>query len=301
MLDPVLLHHVLARAGGGQSFGGGGGFGGGGSFGGGGYYGGGSYYGSGGSYGGSGVGGLGLLTGLIFGGPGFLILIIVLNVLTRAVRSGSSAPVDYSYGRPSDWGSTLGSYAGTTDPTVGIGGIKAHDPAFNVDAFLARVQKVFFLVQEAWSECKPEISRRVMADALWQQHRVQIEGYVERHQRNMLDNLAVANVSIVSASSDESYDTITVRILAACADYDVDTQTGKIVRGNRSVQQWSEDWQFQRSSKATTRPDGGMMENRCPNCGAPLQVDLAGVCTYCHAQIMAGDFDWVLTRIQQVG
>ena len=30
-----------------------------------------------------------------------------------------------------------------------------------------------------------------MADGLWQQHRVQIQGYVDAHKRNVLEDLAV--------------------------------------------------------------------------------------------------------------
>jgi len=42
------------------------------------------------------------------------------------------------------------------------------------------------------------------------------------------------------------------------------------------------------------------MAQHCPNCGAPLDVDLSGVCSYCKAPIMSGAYDWVLSRIDQV-
>ena len=37
----------------------------------------------------------------------------------------------------------------------------------------------------------------------------------------------------------------------------------------------------------------------CPNCGAPLQIDQVGNCTYCRVKVTAGEFDWVLSRIEQ--
>ena len=95
-----------------------------------------------------------------------------------------------------------------------------------------------------------------MADGLWQQHRDQIQGYVDGHKRNMLDYLAVSNIWPVAAHSDDRYDTITVRIVAACADYDVDDKNGRVVRGDHQVKQWEEDWTFQRSSKAETKDRG---------------------------------------------
>ena len=203
-----------------------------------------------------------------------------------------------------------GALPGTSNDAVGAGSggveggvaeIKAHDPAFDEQGFVTRVERVFFIVEQAWSECKPEMSRQVMADGVWQQHRSQIEGYVSSGRRNMLDQLAVGRCDIINAHSDATYDSVTVAILAASADYDIDTKSGRVVRGNRNVGQWQEHWLFQRSSSAVTKPDGGIAEKHCPNCGAPLDVDLAGVCSYCKAPVMSGKYDWVLTRIDQVG
>ena len=183
---------------------------------------------------------------------------------------------------------------------AGLAAIKAHDPGFELEQFTQQVERVFFLVEEAWSERKPEMSRQVMGEQLWQQHRVQIQGYIDGHKRNMLDYLAVSNIWPVAAHSDQRYDTLTMRIVAACADYDVDDRSGKVVRGNKEVTQWQEDWTFQRSSAAKTKEGGGTLGSKCPNCGAPLDVDLAGMCRYCKAPIMSGDYDWVLARISQV-
>jgi len=328
----ALAASIIARAGGGQNFGGGGlrsGGGGGSSFGSGGgghfiflpfFFGGG--------------GGAGGIIGFLF-----LILIVVFivgvvrywmrgNFSSRAVtappmpppgaisspRSNAPAPAaaagyddTHPVGVPEGFrGATLpGTDAGAMaargeSVSAGLDSIKAHDPAFDQAAFIADVERSFFVVEQAWSERKPEMSRRVMADGLWQQHKVQIDQYTAQHRRNMLDNLSVGNATVVAAHSDQSYDTVTVRILAACADYDVDDQSGKVVRGNRDVNQWTEDWVYQRASDATTKVGAGTMNQHCPNCGAPLDVDLAGVCSYCKAPIMSGKYDWVLTRIDQV-
>ncbi|MDQ2728154.1 MAG: transporter [Actinomycetota bacterium] len=191
---------------------------------------------------------------------------------------------------------------GGTVQTVsdGLAAIADHDPTFDREAFLDAAQRAFFVVQEAWTDRKPEMSRQVMADGLWQQHRVQIKGYDDEHKRNILGDLAVGSMDLVTAHSDASYDTITVRIRAACSDYDVADDSGKVIRGNKRVGEWTEDWTFQRSSKATTSVTGGTLAQKCPNCGAPLNVDLAGVCPYCKAPVMSGEYDWVLARISQV-
>jgi hypothetical protein len=162
------------------------------------------------------------------------------------------------------------------------------------------VQRTFFIVEEAWAQRQPGMSRQVMADALWQQHRVQIQGYIDANKRNVLENLAVGDLTIVGAHRDSKYDTIVVRVLASCADYDVDDRD-RVVRGDKHVGQWMEDWTFQRAASATTPTEGGTMAAKCPNCGAPLDLDLSGACKYCKAPVSSGAYDWVLARIAQVG
>jgi predicted lipid-binding transport protein (Tim44 family) len=309
---------VLERAGGGHGFsGGGGGGGGGGSFGGGG---GGFFFFPGGGGGGAGFGFFILILIALF--IFFAVLRPRMNrriggrgsTFRDSVDGGPGAPLsppassDWSHSDQPAINSVRGDlFPGTADNAMhpessseGLAAITAHDPDFDKEAFLEQVQRTFFVVQEAWSQRKPDMSRQVMADGLWQQHKVQIQGYIDAHKRNVLEDLAVADLSIIAAHSDTTYDTITVRVTAGCADYDVDDQSGKVVRGNKAFENWMEDWTFQRSSSATTKPAGGTMSAHCPNCGAPLDLDLAGVCKYCKAPISSGAYDWVLARIAQV-
>lgn len=186
------------------------------------------------------------------------------------------------------------------DPEVGLSAIKAKDARFNKDTFLGEVQKTFYLVEEAWTQQRPEMSRQVMSDNLWQQHRVQMEGYAGAGKRNVLDGLCVLSITVLAVHTDSDLDTITTRILASSADYDVDTRSSKLLRGSRNPAQWQEDWTFQRSASAHTPEAGGTLTDKCPNCGAPLDLDLTGVCKYCKAPVSSGTYDWVLARIARV-
>jgi len=319
------LSHLYLRAGGGHNFGGGHSSG---SHSGGGF----SGFSSGSSSGGSSGGGAGIFVLFVL----ILIVIVVVVMLRRKskkMRASGAAAVAGAAGigtfpppfpppgaagaappfpppgagdavPPPTAGSPFTPPPAPTAPvdpvTAGLQQIRDHDPGFEDDKFITDAQRSFFMVQQAWTELKPDMSRRVMADNIWQQHKVQIEGYESQNKRNVLEGLAIANARIIKAESDGSYDTIVLRLLAGCADYDVDTNTNKVVRGNRDFNQFTEDWTFQRSSKATTKQSGGTMQQRCPNCGAPLDLDLEGICKYCHAAVMSGDYDWVLTRIDQI-
>ena len=182
----------------------------------------------------------------------------------------------------------------------GVAAIRAHDPGFDPEAFLGQAQSSFFIIQQAWSQTTPEASRSVMADGLAQQFAFQMEEYRRSGRRNMLDGLNVQAATVVGAHSDSTWDTVAVRFDAASADYDMDAK-GHVVSGHRDVQPWSEEWIFQRSAQATTKPGQGTMNRKCPNCQAPIAISAEGVCEYCHAQVMSGKYDWVLTRIEQLG
>jgi predicted lipid-binding transport protein (Tim44 family) len=309
----AIFGGVLARAGGGHNFSGGGGGGGGIGGGGGGGFGGGHFFFFGGGGGGGAVAGI-VIVVLVLGAIAFVVAAQRRNLNGEPLEPPAPYPHSDEPAMPGGWGSPAtgatspaGASPAGASPTAtatvatGLDAIKAHDPAFNEAGFLADVERAFFTVEEAWTELKPDMSRQVMADGIWQQHRTQIEDYQRNGTRNVLEGLAVGKATITSASSDQTSDTITVRFLAACADYDVEVASGKVVRGNKhEMTHWQEDWTFQRSSSATTKPEGGTMQKKCPNCGAPLDLDLAGVCKYCKAPVMSGSYDWVLSRIDQV-
>jgi len=322
-----VAFEIVARAGGGSGGGRSSSGGGSSSSGGGGFSGGSSHSSFGGSSGGSG-GAASAIGALIFGGVCFFIIIVFVLI---AVRSAKKAGAQHQAGLPSDpaamaaamgaMGATQGMYGGVqpgstqlgnnpyanqittrADIDAWIGAIQQHDPAFNEADFLSDCNRAFFTIQQAWTERKPEISRQVMHDGIWQQHKFQIDQYLSLNKQNILENLAIQNTRLVSVHTDESFDTIMVRFFASCADYDIDlsNEKHKIVKGDKSIHDWAEDWVFQRKSNAVTKPNGGTMAKKCPNCGAPLDLDLAGVCAYCRAPVMSGEFDWVLTRIEQL-
>ena len=177
--------------------------------------------------------------------------------------------------------------------------IRERDPAFDEAGFLNGVAVSFGLVQRAWCEQLPAESRKVMADGIWLRHRTQIEEMAAAGRQNVLEDLHIGRSEIIDCVTDADSDSITVRIHAYSRDYDVAKEGGQIIRGDRVMRLWTEDWTFTRSSSATTKTGSGTRQN-CPNCGAPLDLDAAGTCAYCNQLVMAGAYDWVLSRIEQV-
>lgn len=174
--------------------------------------------------------------------------------------------------------------------------IQAH-PRFDFGAFDARVRMIATDLNDAWTSRSWERARAHETDNLFQMHRYWIDEYKRQGLRNAVDDFAVARVEAVKITSDAFFDSITVRIFASGRDYTV-SEDGNVVSGSKSsVRRWSEYWTFIRGRGATS--DTPQTKKACPNCGAPLDVTAAGICNYCGGKITSGEFDWVLSKIEQ--
>src|SRR2546425_10084739 len=146
----------------------------------------------------------------------------------------------YGQVMPGSWASNIDS-DGVDGKVGGVVAICAHDPAFDENVFLAQVQRLFFAVLEAWTALKPALSQGVMASLMWEEQKAQVAAYAQRGWRNVLDRLSFTSAVIAGALSDSGFDTVTVRINATSADYDLDGGAAGI-RGDTNTWDWTEAW-----------------------------------------------------------
>ena len=172
-----------------------------------------------------------------------------------------------------------------------------NNPSFNWGQFQARAHLIFNELQAAWSTLDWERARPHETDNLFQMHQYWIDAYRRQHLRNIVDQCTVTAMQPVKISEDAFYNSITLRIGAQGYDYSVD-EGGRVVSGSKTgLRRWSEYWTFIRNREA--KPAAARADLNCPNCGAPLKVNNAGVCQFCGGKITSGEFDWVLSRIEQ--
>jgi predicted lipid-binding transport protein (Tim44 family) len=198
----------------------------------------------------------------------------------------------------------------TTQPEVGTDWptVYQHDFAKHRQQFLAmnrdfqwkrlldRTQHVFLELQGAWSDLKWERARPYISDSLFQMLNYWIIEYRRQHLRNVLDGVHIEKIEPVKVSIDAFHDALTFRIFASMADYTIDDK-GAVVCGSKSTpRRFSEYWTFIRR-RGVKETDKG--NENCPNCGAALKINMAGMCEYCNGKVTSGAFDWVLSRIEQ--
>ena len=200
---------------------------------------------------------------------------------------------------PGSWAPNVDS-DGVEGKLAGVAAIRAHDPAFDENVFLADAQRLFFAVLEAWTALKPALSEGVMASLIWEQQKAQIADYSSRGWRNLLPKLSLTTAVVAGASSESGWDTLTVRLNASSGDCDVEVASGRLIAGDQLPWDWTEDWIFQRPATASSAERGTVTAMACPSCGAPVNVDITSICPFCDAAVISGKFGWSLTRIDRV-
>ena len=174
---------------------------------------------------------------------------------------------------------------------------EANNPQFHWEQFQERARLIFNELQAAWSSMNWDRARPHETDNIFQMHQYWIDAYRRQGLRNVVENPAVYAMQPVKILEDAFYQGITLRIWGQGLDYTVDAN-GKIVSGsNRKVRQWSEYWTFIRNKKA--QASEARTDLNCPNCGSPLKVNATGICEFCGGKITSGEFDWVLSKIEQ--
>lgn len=112
-----------------------------------------------------------------------------------------------------------------------------------------RVRETFFPVQLSWERRDVAASRPFVSDALYERHRLQLEGYEAQHRVNRIEDLRLGAVELVRIHNvtDDGEDRFVARIECTARDWMEDTRTGEVVNGEReSVSSFVQFWSFAR-------------------------------------------------------
>jgi predicted lipid-binding transport protein (Tim44 family) len=183
------------------------------------------------------------------------------------------------------------------DATPRFNALVAGDPELNWQGLSARVAHIFTEFQTAWAARNLAAMRPFLSDSLFSTQTYWVEEYLRQGLRNITENARIQNMQLAQVTSDAFYDAVTIRLWASSLDYTVSDRDNRIVSGNRSRERaYSEYWTVIRGHGVR---GAARVDKVCPKCGAPLNVSMAGACTYCSAKVTGGGFDWVLSRIEQ--
>lgn len=171
------------------------------------------------------------------------------------------------------------------------------DPQLSDASLIARLHHIYRLLNDSWTAGDLAPARGVLSDGLFDYLKYWMTAYAQQGLRNVLEGMELTHQAPAKVVRDRWYDAVTIRIWGTGRDYVVRVPGGELVRGSRGRNRdYSEYWTLIRSA---ARRGPTTNDARCNNCGAPLIVTAAGGCSSCGAHVTAGEFDWVLSKIEQ--
>lgn len=191
-----------------------------------------------------------------------------------------------------------------TDQTGAItSAIRAIDPDFSAEQFLAFCKETYITLQQAWSERDWEKVRLFEKDTLYKQHAAQLQEYIDKGRINIIERINIHQAYLHKYVRDDALEHLTVFMRVRMIDYIIDEATKKVLKGNPDVDchlQYLVTFERKKGMK-TTSASAQAQTIACPHCGAPTQITSSGKCEFCDFIISTKDYNWVLADISGVG
>ncbi len=175
--------------------------------------------------------------------------------------------------------------------------LEQDDPSITEQNLVARLGLIYRELNKAWSTNNLRTVRGLVSDGLFDYLQYWVDTYKQQGLRNELVDIGITHTIVAKVARDRWYDAVTIRLWATGKDFVVKSDTGKLVSGSKhKLRPYTEYWTLIRSRGRKGAP---VATPSCPSCGAPLDITMAGECQHCQAHITAGEFDWVLSKIEQ--
>lgn len=177
-----------------------------------------------------------------------------------------------------------------TNNEQAINEIKKHLPDFDVNKFLSNGYNIYMRIEEAWMNFELDKVRDCITDEMFNMYESQLTSMEMKGEQNIMKDFKLLNSAITNANVQNDMLQVTTRYVIEFYDYIIKKDTKQVVRGNsnRKIRMVYEMTFIEKLEK--TKLD------KCPNCGAPIKVNSAGICEYCNSKIVDDNTEWVMSK-----
>jgi len=124
------------------------------------------------------------------------------------------------------------------------------DGYWDPDDLKHRVYECFYPIQWSWEKREVESSRPFVSDALYERHKLQLDGLEKQFRRNRIADLALHEVELVRLHNveEDSDDRFVAYVGCSARDWVEDVRTGAVVNGNAAAPTYFQQyWSFSRN------------------------------------------------------
>ena len=171
--------------------------------------------------------------------------------------------------------------------------ILKYDQDFSESKFITYVNNVFIQIYTALMTKEIENIQHFVTDDVYRQLKQKVDILNQKGLIQMYDELNVAKTDILHYQVEDNQMIIQVMILSRYLDYLIDLE-GNYVSGNRDSRVSRNNY-LTFMKKIDFQVVGTV--NKCPGCGASIDVNASGICPYCGTVYNQEDKNWILSSM----
>ena len=237
------------------------------------------------------------------GGSSIVVIAVVVIILVVVLKNkqggaGTAGSTQQQTFRPVYRPTQTAGQNFTAQESAAVSAVQKKDPAFSLSEFKTFAGDVFLRTQECWESKSLPILRPYISERYYNTLESQLAEFIGGKKTNHLDAQTVLDTYVTDFSEDGKTERLTVRLRASLLDYTTPDDSPDIILSGSKTQRQERTYrlEFVRTAGKQTDATKELLSQECPSCGAPLEVNSAGVCAYCKSIITSGDYGWVLNQ-----
>ncbi len=172
--------------------------------------------------------------------------------------------------------------------------ILKYDSSFTESKFKSFVDNVFIQIHLAVMMKEPEKIKHFVSEDIYQNIINRVENLKQRNVIQMYDEINVKQTTILREEVKNDFMEIEVNITSRYMDYLMD-EDGNFISGINTERIQKENYLVFRKKIDFLQQES---VRKCPGCGASIDVNANGLCSYCGTTYNLEDKDWVLVSLK---
>lgn len=227
--------------------------------------------------------------GSISGGISAIVIAVVIIIIVFSITNNKNKPNSGSKG-----GSRITKSNNYQD--IDVSKITEVDPKLNITDFKTKAFNIYKDLQTAWMNFDTDTIRKLTTDEVYNMYSSQLETLKLKKQKNIMKDITLEEVKITDIKKVNNIITTTVYLRVKCYDYVIKETTGETVRGKNNQKVIIEYiLSFVKSSL------NNKAEEKCPNCGASVDINSSAKCPYCDSTLVKDSADYAMSKKTCIG
>ena len=217
--------------------------------------------------------------------PGIIVVIMIIFIVVVVELATKKSKVSNN-----NYTSTNKNNIVVANNNEAINEIKKYIPNFDTSQFLSNGYNIFVRIEEAWMNFDLDSVRDCITDEMFNMYESQLMSMEMNGEQNIMKDFKLLNSAITEAKKQNNMLEVKTRYVIEFYDYIVNKDTQKVVRGN-SNRKIKMVYEFTFIADVENNK-----LDKCPNCGAPIDINSAGICKYCNSKIVDDSKNWVMSK-----